>query len=732
MRENRTLTLTIMHGLLSGPPRVGKSTLLSQLFLPRTAMSSLTAPPELSAVSSAETPSTGIADRVVQVSVKPSTTVLGTAPKAGMKWELQSLDDEAIGLLKAIMTTISQGKATTSQKLTGMIAAFKQRLTWKSSTAPPIAGQERPKQSTSASPEEKKSHTQNLESTGTTASVNSPSEVFLDAFRNSQELIQSLLEGSFTFYLTDTSGQPEFQELLAALTAGPSVFFLVFKLPDGLNQKYIVQYVRQGSEKSKPYVSSFTVKEILLQSLASIACTSSYTDQGSGKAEPIKPKVVLVGTHKDLVSEEQIQAIQRELKEMLQDTDYYRQNVVEFASMDEPAVIVDNLQPEGQDIQKVRNIIQRISNDPAFQIAVPYPSLILSLILRRMADPVITYQQCESIAAQCGITSRKHLNESLTFLHTKLGVVRYFGKIPELREIVIRDPQILFDKISNLISNTFTFEHAHPSTVEKFQQKGLFSLQEITRLTAGSNDILTTQKLLTLLGHLHIIAPIEDDSGRVVEYFMPCVLSHATPSSTDAAVNRSVPPLLVTFQCGYCPKGIFSALVAYLLSKGTVSGTAWRLKKDGISRNQVTFHAGVDRNIAAVRTYLTHLDVTAQPTRAHGPRNVHKVCSNIRESIQKAIQTVSGTLHYSCDSSFSFAFNCYHTACARSNTHAAIRHGDSPSVSVCSKTGSVEPLQAHHALWFNREIVSYNHQFLQYVNRNEKMLFFVSIHYVLD
>ena len=286
-------------------------------------------------------------------------------------------------------------------------------------------------------------------------------------------------------------------------------------------------------------------------------------------------------------------------------------------------------------------------------------------------------------------------------------MVRYFEKIPELREIVIRDPQILFDKISSLISNTFTFEHAHPSTVEMFQQKGIFSLQEIERLTAGSNDLLTTPKLLTLLEHLHIIAPIQDDSGRVVEYFMPCVLSHATPTSTDAAVDTSIPPLLVTFQCGYCPKGIFSALVAYLLSKGTVSGTAWRLKKDGISRNQVTFHAGVDCNIAAVRTHLTHLDVTVQPTCARRPQNVHKVCSNIRESIQEAIKTISGTLHYSCDSSFSFAFNCYHTDCARSKTHVAIRHEDSPSVSVCCKIGSVEHLQPHHALWFNKEMISY-------------------------
>ena len=711
MRENRTLTLTVMHGVLNGPPRVGKSTLLSHLFLPRSTPSNIAASPELSATIPLETPSTGIADRVVQVSVKPSTTVLGTAPKAGMKWELQSLDDEAIGLLQAIMTTVSQGKATTSQKLTGLIAAFKQRLTWKpktTQTTPQIAGQDHAKQSIGTSADENESHAE-LESAGSDASINAPTEVFRDAFWNSLDVIQSLLEGSFTFYLTDTGGQPEFQELLAALTAGPSVFFLVFKLPDGLNQKYTVQYVRPGSdhEKSKPYVSSFTVKEMLLQSLASIACTSSHTVQGSGKEEPIKPKVVLVGTHKDLASDEQIQAVQKELKDMLENTDFYRQKVVEFATIDEPAITIDNLHPEGQDIQKVRDMIQRIANDPAFQIAVPYPSLILSLMLRRLTDPVITYQQCQSIAAQCGITSRKHLNKALKFLHTKLGVVRYFKKIPDLREIVIRDPQILFDKVSNLISNTFTFDRAHPSIIEKFQHEGFFSLQEIERLTAGSNELLTTPKLLTLLDHLHIIAPIQDDSGKVVEYFMPCVLSHATPGPTDAPVGKTIPPLLVTFQCGYCPKGIFSALVAYLLSKGTVSGTAWRLKKDGMARDQVTFYVGVERNIVAVRTHVTHLDVTVEPTCAHKP---HKMCSNIQECIQEAVQTVSRTLHYSCDSSFSFAFNCYHVACSRSKTHAAIRHEDSPSVSVCCKTGSVEPLQPHHALWFNQEIVSYNHQ----------------------
>ena len=715
MRQKRTLTLTIMHGLLNGPPRVGKSTLLSRLFLPRMAPSDLAVSPEPPSAVPVETCSTGIADRVVQVSVRPSTTVVGTAPKAGMKWELQSLDDEAIGLLKTIMRTVSEGKATTAQKIEGLITAFKQRITRKpklTQTPPPIAGHDSPEQTMAIGEDEKS------EATATDAGLKPPEEVFREAFWNSEDVIQALLEGSFTFYLTDTGGQPPFQELLAALIAGPSVFFLVFKLTDDLNQKYTVEYVRKGSKKSIPYVSSFTVKEVLLQSLASIACTCSYTDQESDKAIPIKPKVVLVGTHKDLASEKQIQAVQQELKEMLQDTNHYRQKIVEFASMDEPAVTVDNLQPEGQDMQKVRDIIQRIANDPAFQISVPFPSLILSLLLRRLTDPVISYRQCQSIAFECGITTRKHLNKALNFLHSTLGVVRYFEKIPELREIVIRDPQILFDKISNLISNTFTFDTAHPSIVERFQQMGIFSLQEIERITATSTDLLTTPKLLKLLEYLHIIAPIQDDSGVVVEYFMPCILSHATPSSTDTPVDKTIPPLLVTFRCGYCPKGIFSALVAYLLSKENVSGTAWQLKKDGMARNRVTFLAGKECNTVYVNTHVTHLDVTVQPTQCHTHCSLKRACNDIRASIKEAIVTVSRTLRYSCDSSFLFAFGCYHAACAKSKPHPAIRYEDKPSVSVCCKTNSVERLQPHHTLWFDQEIVSLCSLLCIYIDTN--------------
>ena len=716
------ITITLLNGMFSGPPRVGKSTMLSRLFELKPSPTALPQPPTAVTI---ENPSTGVAEKVLQVTVKPSTTLLGRASGPGMTWELQTLDSEAIALLKAIVSTVQDEAGSSSaselpsasssaadsnleqpkpvsKKLAELITAFKQRIMRQPKTKQPSLPT-----ADHGSPEVSRGDGKSG-ATATIPGLKLPDELFREAFQSSQkETIQALLEGCFTIYLTDTGGQPEFQELLAALIAGPSVFFLVFNLTSSLNDKYIVEYVRPGS-KVQPYVSSFTTKEVLLQSLASIACTCSHVRQGNDEMKPIATKVVLVGTHKDIASPEQIEAIQKELKQALEETDYHRQNMIVYASRDEPVVTVNNLDPEGKDICKVRAIIEKIAEDPAFQVSVPFPMLVLSLILRGLSDPVLSYQQCRSIADECGIKTPQELNAALWFLHTKLGVVRYFPHIRELREIVIRDPQIIFDRITDLISSTFTFEMAGQYREQQFQQTGIFTLNEIERLTATVDKLFTPARLIKLLEYLHIIAPIRDERGRVVEFFLPCVLTHALSSPSTVPTDQTTPSLLVTFRCGYCPKGMFSALVVHLLSNKT-RRSSWQLKKDGMARGQVTFHAGDECNTVTVTTHITHLEVSVQPTRLAGRKygkNLHTICSTIRESIDEGIVSVCKTLRYSCDAAFSFGFLCYHSSCGTSKSHAAIRDEKKPLVSKCSKIGSVEGLSPYHCLWFGEKLVS--------------------------
>ena len=71
--------------------------------------------------------------------------------------------------------------------------------------------------------------------------------------------------------------------------------------------------------------------------------------------------------------------------------------------------------------------------------------------------------------------------------------------------IVIQDPQILFDKITSLVVETFTFDKASPVDQEDFKKKGIFSYSTFERISASSDHLLTPSRLVKLLEHLHII-----------------------------------------------------------------------------------------------------------------------------------------------------------------------------------------------------------------------------------
>ena len=688
--------MTALQCVLNGAPRVGKSTLLSRLVPSRT--KSLTS--QLS-TSSTEAElkvlpfslSTGVAERVIEVTVKQAATILATATQPGMVWELLPLDEEAISLLK------SMTKAKRSQKQLPSAPDTESTDTSASSVA-----------SGSATTEDEPTSVV-IPILAGYAGFKPPLEIFKEALQSDKwTMVEALLEGSIMLYVTDTGGQPIFQELLSALIAGPSAFFLVFKLNDRLDQKYKIEYILSATEQIKPYISRFTVKETLLQSLASISCVCSYMNQSRKGLVAVKPKVVLIGTHKDLATEEQIQAVQKELRDILKDTEYYREGMLVFASRDEPVVTVNNLSSDEEDTQKVRSIVERIARHPSFRISTPAPWLVFGHALKLLSCPVLRYEECLSIAKECGIENEKELDEALWFLHTKLGILRHFQNIPELRGIVIREPQLLFDKITELISCTLVFED-DPYVEETFQQKGIFPRRVIEDISSQCGELLTCSKLVKLLEHLHIIAPIEDEMGLVTQYFMPCVLDHVNTATTDAShTSNPIEPLLVTFRCGYCPKGIFPALIVYLLSKHSNTTLSWLLKENGVSRDKVTFSVGREHHTVSLTTHLTHLEVSLEPTSiiesTQWQMKLHEMCDSVRKQIEDGIVSVNSTLHYTCDLGFQFGFSCNLSSCPQRNNHPAVCHEPDPYLMVCSNTNDIV-LTAFHRVWFGHPLVSY-------------------------
>ena len=780
MSEKGEVNLNFALCLLNGPPRVGKSTFLSRITgrpLPRSANDEYLI---------SETPSTGVAERVLQVVIKKSSFTIALAPqspkapqapRSEINWQIITLSQEAVMMLKAILSSqplLALEQLESQTPLTSPSPATSEGL---SSEATSTTTAETNRQPIAVEPKMAVVSRLGLfkfgkhkKSPPRIPGYQVPLEIFQKALKSKEwASAEEYLKHALNLYFTDVGGQPEFQEVLPAIIAGPSIFFIVFKLPDRLDQKYRVQYVESVSKKSVAYESSFTVLESILQSLASTASMCSYVQvsRDSTRLVPIKPKVVLVGTHKDQADAKHIRSIQRELKEYLLTTDHVKEGIIKFASEDEPALTINNLSDDESDATNIRRTVEEIAHDPAFTVRVPAPWLALMLSLRRIESSVISYDVCLIMAKDCGIDGDEELKEALWFLHNKLGVIRYFGEILELSDIVICDPQVIFDKITALISRTFTFEETRDVYASKeFRENGIFPARIIDEISSRSNELLSRKQLVILLKHLRIIAPIYKDdqqqdqlqeSETPSHYIVPCVLAHAreesspsseestntsqesnvsseesTPSSkgrkrrkttpsyksrkirkitqkrTEEHILRSITEstpvnpsdICILFKCGYCPKGMFGALIADLMSPVSTR-LRWRLLDDAIYRDQVSFYVGPEHHTVRITFFISFLEVCISADTNHARSslqcNAKAVCNKIRRELEQSLVSISMTLNYGPGAGIYFGFRCSCSVPAKCDEK-------NPVVMKCDRCRIAIDLQYEHKLWFGEEV----------------------------
>ena len=513
------------------------------------------------------------------------------------------------------------------------------------------------------------------------------------------------LHDPWTLYITDAGGQPEFQELLPVLVSGPTLFFLVFPLHKDLHTKCMVEYLDSNGESTVPFEASFTMVETLLQSLASIVSTQRFKHLQSGKT--FVPKVLLVGTHKDKVTPDKILEVDEALQVYVKQTDAFKTGVIEFATETRMLVAVNNLSESDEDVEEVRSIVHRIgTRGDDYRIPTPYPWLIFGMNINLSEKSVLTYEECFQLAKRCGIESRVELNNALWFFHNYTGIVRHFQNIPDLKNIVIKDPQYIFDKVTEMIVSTFTFEHTDYHTHEEFIKKGVFPLETFQRL-AQKHDGIPPRKLISLLEHLHIIAPVTEE-GAVKKYFLPCALSHAAFPPTQAA-TPTVPSLYIIFSSGYCPKGLFGSLVVHLMSPKRVSEFEdWELEEDQIYRNQVSFSVGpVDSFRFVFHPSYIRVDLISVPDENRSVP-LGCVCCDVRNCIQESITHLMATLHYSSVRTISsIAFTCPETlSCSNEEFHLAKVnfHVRKPIAMTClqKKKKFIFEVGSSCMYWFNK------------------------------
>ena len=199
---------------------------------------------------------------------------------------------------------------------------------------------------------------------------------------------------------------------------------------------------------------------------------------------------------------------------------------------------------------------------------------------------------------------------------------------------------------------------------------------------------------------------------ETAEYFMPCVLQTA---GVDDATAHSLPypPWIISFECGYCPVGIFSALMVYLLqySQEENSTFKWKIPHGAtVHRNKVSFLVGLDLHKVIIITRSTYFEVQYECSVSQLHTPVHMVCLYIRKTILNSLAVVIRSRNYICKTTPLVGFYCPRPRCTPTS-HIAPCEGENPSVMECiSSKQPIELLSSHcsYMVW-NGKLFLYNY-----------------------
>ena len=506
-------------------------------------------------------------------------------------------------------------------------------------------------------------------------------------------------------HFIDSGGQPQFMELLPIFLKRTSVCIFVIKLPEALGEYPLVAYYdEQGHLLCKPFRAAHTNEEILKHNIITM---QSHRSQAGGKC----PRILIIGTHNDKIHEcsETMDQKNEKLREFLLPD--FAEKVVYYGNDMHNLIFPMNAKLPGEADRKVaeeiRRVIMECSPEPD---KIPLQWYGLEVLLMELAEAlgreVLTKQECFSVAQTLHF-DEKSFEAALKYLD-ELNVIFYYRDI--LPDVVFSDPQVLLDKVSELVRFNFKLRNGPPSEEiaarggewTKMRDKGLVTVDLLKSFDKHYvSDVFTPADLVKLFKALLILADNEST------YFMPCLLQrlkdverHRVSSSSPAA------PFLLHFPQGPFV-GRFCSLVVFLLSQENLFPGAWNLlsidnEPSCLYRNCVTFtvpgYPGTITLIDSFTTFEMHLNIPAALCSKFCPKLCPMLVSAVLVGLEQAASNIG------CVSSKpALAFMC---PCRKGPLHPATLTADQ-SCWICTKDPkNCDKLEENHLLWLPKKAES--------------------------
>ena len=406
----------------------------------------------------------------------------------------------------------------------------------------------------------------------------------------------------------DTGGQPEFVNILPAVSSSIALTFIVFNLSKSLDDLVHVQHNVNGHPSFKPYYLDCTNLEFIKHLMVSSENFNKNVSYLQLKGIQRKDggndsKICFVGTHALNVNEEKIEETDDKLSSIASELELHQRSFWSSPEEQLKRLFPMDMFPDDKEQGSYEKIIKVIRDNIQKQVQgrdyyeVPITWFVFLLNLQKLCNvkmvSYLSYQEAVDVWMEDNVgeddseiksdheDQHENVNQDKSDVHNILlffhfmGMLFYFHKVKGMCNFVFIDRQWLFEKLTELVEIKFTKgynkEDISAEDVERFTMEGRLNINIIKNLKVDLQGI-DPLYFIHLLDHLNIVAPID---LKLKDYFMPCVLPSFPLTTCSEKINDldkyygtiHHEPLLVGFKNGPMPHGFFCQLIVELFRK---------------------------------------------------------------------------------------------------------------------------------------------------------------------
>ena len=515
-------------------------------------------------------------------------------------------------------------------------------------------------------------------------------------------------------YFLDSGGQPQFHEVLPALSHNICLVMLFLKLNEHLDAPSYTAFTDENGEWFEDESLSLLTNEQMLVQLVHTIMSKPLS------GEDTRAMVMVIGTHLDRIDECKEESLADKNERLAILFDFVPDDQI-IMNGNDIIFEVNALSPSEKDEQVFNLIRSKISQvSTALERNTPLSFIMFQYDMIKLHDEqhkrVVSMEECEAIAGRLKM-DRRVLEAALFHFHS-LSIFLYVPSI--LPGLVFIDPQMPLNIINQCVAFTYKVKRGKiigltPACIRSWED-GIITSEMLEREEFAScfePGVFDASDALKLFESLYIAVQIssirkqeegcKDEKSRLTDretgFMMPCML-RALPSKEIKGnlppLNEYISPLLLCFERDRIPNGLFCATHTCLRYK-----YGWQTchKEDGLSirrpkclyRNMVKLQhpwKPVQITFASSLSYFS-LHVEAPLS------EIQTICQEIYNSLLVSISNASQAFHNTgISTSPVLAFPC---PCDAQNLHSAT---PKENYLKCSMSGGPSfLLTERHRVW---------------------------------